>query len=268
MKKYTIFIPSLLLVGSAWLGHTAEAQSVNTTATESLEPVMCTMDVQQCPDGSFVGRTGPQCEFVCPASDTTFTDVTDDATEEVGERDRDRLRDSSVAESVEARRAEFENNQEVRQELRTERQEALSEIRQQRIINLAANISNRMDAAVERLFAIIGRLESRIAKLELAGQDTTRARTSLQSASQSLAEARGLLSDIDSAVIAATTSEEPYTAWQELRTRYQSIAERIRNTHSFLRDTLTALKTPTASVPENTPTPETAVNPADLIPSL
>lgn len=30
-------------------------------------PVACTMDVKQCPDGSYVGRTGPNCEFEkCP----------------------------------------------------------------------------------------------------------------------------------------------------------------------------------------------------------
>ena len=30
------------------------------------DPVMCTMDARECPDGSYVGRTGPNCEFVCP----------------------------------------------------------------------------------------------------------------------------------------------------------------------------------------------------------
>ncbi|MFA6257732.1 MAG: hypothetical protein WC671_01825 [Candidatus Paceibacterota bacterium] len=30
------------------------------------EPVACTADAKQCPDGSYVGRTGPNCEFVCP----------------------------------------------------------------------------------------------------------------------------------------------------------------------------------------------------------
>lgn len=29
--------------------------------------VVCTMDAMQCPDGSYVGRTGPRCEFVCPS---------------------------------------------------------------------------------------------------------------------------------------------------------------------------------------------------------
>jgi hypothetical protein len=30
------------------------------------EAVACTMDAMQCPDGSYVGRSGPDCEFVCP----------------------------------------------------------------------------------------------------------------------------------------------------------------------------------------------------------
>jgi hypothetical protein len=28
--------------------------------------IMCTMDARQCPDGTYVGRSGPDCEFVCP----------------------------------------------------------------------------------------------------------------------------------------------------------------------------------------------------------
>ena len=32
------------------------------------EPIACTMDAKQCPDGSYVGRSGPNCEFVCPKS--------------------------------------------------------------------------------------------------------------------------------------------------------------------------------------------------------
>lgn len=30
------------------------------------ESVFCTMDAMQCPDGTYVGRTGPKCEFICP----------------------------------------------------------------------------------------------------------------------------------------------------------------------------------------------------------
>jgi len=41
---------------------TEEPAPVATTTDE----VFCTADAMQCPDGSFVGRTGPNCEFVCP----------------------------------------------------------------------------------------------------------------------------------------------------------------------------------------------------------
>lgn len=34
----------------------------------SQEQVACTMEAMQCPDGSWVGRSGPTCEFVCPAA--------------------------------------------------------------------------------------------------------------------------------------------------------------------------------------------------------
>jgi len=30
------------------------------------KPVACTMDAMMCSDGSYVGRSGPRCEFVCP----------------------------------------------------------------------------------------------------------------------------------------------------------------------------------------------------------
>lgn len=37
------------------------------TTTKPNKPVvMCPMDARQCPDGTYVGRTGPNCTFVCP----------------------------------------------------------------------------------------------------------------------------------------------------------------------------------------------------------
>lgn len=36
------------------------------------ETVFCPMDAQQCPDGSYVGRSGPNCEFeACPGQELT-----------------------------------------------------------------------------------------------------------------------------------------------------------------------------------------------------
>ncbi len=40
------------------------------------EPVFCTADAMMCPDGTFVGRTGPDCQFVCPDVSATTTAAT------------------------------------------------------------------------------------------------------------------------------------------------------------------------------------------------
>jgi hypothetical protein len=54
-----ITIIALIVVGGVYIYY---KQSVN-------QPVACTMEAKLCPDGSYVGRTGPKCEFTpCPSS--------------------------------------------------------------------------------------------------------------------------------------------------------------------------------------------------------
>ncbi len=41
--------------------------TLNKGAYDPLPPQACTMEAKQCPDGSYVGRSGPNCEFApCP----------------------------------------------------------------------------------------------------------------------------------------------------------------------------------------------------------
>jgi hypothetical protein len=66
----------LIGVGSYYLGTIQEVKTdtKSTTTTSPLpssveQGVICTMDAKICPDGSSVGRTGPNCEFAeCPGS--------------------------------------------------------------------------------------------------------------------------------------------------------------------------------------------------------
>jgi|GEM_PF-1828583 len=49
--------------------------STQATTTTASTTTTCTADAMQCPDGSYVGRTGPHCEFVCPELPTVPSDV-------------------------------------------------------------------------------------------------------------------------------------------------------------------------------------------------
>ncbi len=224
------------------LSETPAFAQVNQTDIQS--EVMCTMDVQQCPDGTFVGRSGPNCEFVCPDSGPTTEPpvVIDPALETPDDMTNDQSRAEARENAQLERQNQLQANQAAREASRAERQTALSEVRQQRIINLAANLSNRIEAVLERLYAIVTRLENRIEKLTESGVNTNEARTALQTAAQTLAEIKGMMADIDTRVVAATTSETPLTAWNELRKHYQTVASLVRQAHAELRATIAELK--------------------------
>ncbi|MBM3261731.1 hypothetical protein FJY93_04975 [Candidatus Kaiserbacteria bacterium] len=60
-------------------GNPLTPSSGTNTGVNNTDPTACTRDVMQCPDGSYVGRTGPKCTFVCPTNSgtppTLFTSV-------------------------------------------------------------------------------------------------------------------------------------------------------------------------------------------------
>lgn len=48
-----------------------QANTSTTVRVGSTEPIACTADAYQCPNGSWVGRSGPNCQFVCPTPSTS-----------------------------------------------------------------------------------------------------------------------------------------------------------------------------------------------------
>ena len=121
-------------------------------------------------------------------------------------------------------------------------QSVLSERAQERITNLAANISNRFDGIIARLENIHNRLETRIIKLEESGADVSQARQSLTNSSEALDRARGELRGIDEAVAYVVGSPDPKTAWQQVRLTFIAARTEVRTAHTELRNTVANLK--------------------------
>ncbi len=70
MKHIIAVLVALAVVtiffGGFMVGRVTAPQPEAIVPTPLPEETMCTQDAMQCPDGSYVGRTGPNCEFVCP----------------------------------------------------------------------------------------------------------------------------------------------------------------------------------------------------------
>lgn len=75
-KKQGGFVTSLILATIVMLALSVSTYLyINKKPTHQL-PVVCTMDAKLCPDGSYVARTGPRCEFTpCPQNDNKETNV-------------------------------------------------------------------------------------------------------------------------------------------------------------------------------------------------
>ncbi len=72
-KGFSAFLLFLLVVLITGVGIYLYLQNPNDplsffTKKTPIHSVACTEDVMMCPDGSYIGRTGPKCEFVCPSA--------------------------------------------------------------------------------------------------------------------------------------------------------------------------------------------------------
>ena len=65
-----MMMPAPKTYSNACFMKVAGATLVYEGACRTTDIVACTADAKQCPDGSYVGRTGLKCEFVCPSSTT------------------------------------------------------------------------------------------------------------------------------------------------------------------------------------------------------
>jgi hypothetical protein len=139
------------------------------------------------------------------------------------------------ADAIKAKQAEM-------QAVRADRKAAFQAAAQTRLTNLAANISNRMDAAAGRLQNVIDRLTSRIAKLNDQGVDTASASASLSTAQQELDRAKVILRGIDGEVASFIGSENPRESWQSLKTTYTSARDALRASHQALLASVASLK--------------------------
>jgi hypothetical protein len=128
------------------------------------------------------------------------------------------------------------------QEQVAQRQVALQARAQERVTNLAANMSNRMEAVLERLQNITNRLESRIIKLNEQGVDTTASAAALVSAQLSLDGARAEISDIDASVYAAVSAADARAEWTTLKAKFSTVRDLLKTAHSELQQSISLLK--------------------------
>ncbi|MEL6805219.1 MAG: hypothetical protein AAFO91_15720 [Bacteroidota bacterium] len=131
--------------------------------------------------------------------------------------------------------------------------EPLSAEQQTRIINLAANISNKMEATVERLTQISSRMLARNNLLDIEPEVRSEVDRTIGRVDPLLNEARGILGSMDTRVREAVTAENPREAWRSVRALYLSSKQNLRDVKGLLVSSHTLMKDPSSFTP-NAPT--------------
>ncbi len=123
----------------------------------------------------------------------------------------------------------------------------LSRVAQTRLLNLAANMSNRMEGAVKRLQNVTDRLNSRLNKMEEQGKNVSVARTELAQAQLKLNVATQNIASIDTEVNAFVGSATPRENWQNLKNTYINTRIAIIAAHQNILATINLAQNATAS---------------------
>lgn len=133
-------------------------------------------------------------------------------------------------------------------------QSGLSAEDQTRAINLVANLTNKLDAAILRFEQISVRIQARIKEMELQGYNMAEAWVKLNAVDQALAGTRVQMTEMDY-IVAIVESENPKEAWATSRLKFIAVKTSLQEIQTALRETITELRTALADGPD---IPETA----------
>jgi ABC-type transporter Mla subunit MlaD len=128
----------------------------------------------------------------------------------------------------------------------TPRRTALLAVAQVRLTNLAANVSNQLDAFIRRLDNVTNRLASRAEKLRATSVDVTAAEAKIRESKAALDTARATLRTIDADVASFVGSTNPKESWQNVRSKYQTARTAIGEAHKTAVEALLLLQAASA----------------------
>lgn len=128
----------------------------------------------------------------------------------------------------------------------------LDKVKQNRITNLCANISNRFEAVIYRQSNIADRLQTRLTKMKAENLNTNEGEEKLRIAMTTINQARDTMKNIDASVHKTVTAINPKVEWLSLRSTYLETDLLVKQAQEELEAVVLTLLNSTGTA--NTPT--------------
>jgi uncharacterized protein YukE len=120
--------------------------------------------------------------------------------------------------------------------------EGIAKMRQTRVKNLSANISNRFDALIARFETITSRLETRVQKMKAGGYAVDAVQTKLHEVRNEIAQAKTSMTGIDIKIARVVGSEKPQETWQEVKNTFIQTHQQITKIKRLLQEIISSLR--------------------------
>lgn len=226
------------------------------------EGKVCTMEAKQCDDGSFVSRTGPDCEFAeCPDSKDAEKSKSSPLIRlkenndgeikiEIKGKTKNQIEESqkSLEVKIEAKQKENENAREqakqkmedLKAEIKNEKDQVKAKEKEDRITG-RENALEKFDNAVERISELKDRVNAAIVALEAKGVVTTDAKTFALTADTKLTNAKIKIVEAHALLVVSINELTPENK-ASLITLAQDIQTLIKDAHLALNNAVKSLK--------------------------
>ncbi len=181
MKKYLGF---LIIVGLlSFVGLVQAEKELDNSDT------ICTQDAKQCPDGSYVSRTGPRCEYTACPGEAPRNSKERERKEEMMKKTRKEVFLTDIKKDRESFLTELKTKKEEWKTADTEKKKDFCE-------KAKEMVTKKFEVATTELEKSQTRIGIVIEKLKKEGKNTTLAQESLDLSKQKLAEAKTKLTEV------------------------------------------------------------------------
>jgi hypothetical protein len=143
---------------------------------------------------------------------------------------------------VEAKATQLSDRLEEHRAKMAERKAKLSERHQARILEHVKRLVHRLNAAIERMEILAGRVQSRIDKLTERGLDMADEQALLDTALSHIASAQTDVDALEEAVIAMLESDEPREAYAKVKELVRTTIDSVKSAHKTLVEAIRSVK--------------------------
>jgi DNA repair exonuclease SbcCD ATPase subunit len=268
MRKSIKYSASLIvIILSIITSFVAYAEETTTTDTK---PIACTMDAKSCPDGSFVGRVGPKCEFAqCPSSINNLNrknEINTVRNELQAKKDAYNNKMKQLVEQTKIKREEFKKELDLKkeesknkiEEIKTTLKEKFAKIKDEKkkvsaekivgsINDLNVKRTNELTDKLNQIDNVLLSVNSRISKVENKILDIATLSTKQSAVTDSIAAAKlAILTQASKKYTVVTIISDEAALkveMKKLRDTFNSdikaVNEKVKLAHVALRDLVT-----------------------------